>query len=65
MSLAKFQLRRDFGDKKDVVLVDPGHVGAIFPHSTYTTLLVDGEYVQVDHDQSYVIGQLQIRRRMA
>lgn len=57
--------QKDKNAKKDRegILVDPAHVGAILPRSTYTTLVVQGTYIHVDYSHHEVIRLLGLTRR--
>lgn len=42
----------------DIALIDQGAVGAVIPHSDYTTLLVQGKYVHVKGQAPEVLSKL-------
>lgn len=46
------------GPKPEDLYIDPEKVAMVIPHETYTTLLVDGKWVQVEGDGESIRGLL-------
>lgn len=42
----------------DTYLIDPDHVGLVIPHTTYTSIRVNGWWVHVDHYLPEVLEKL-------